>query len=159
MSAPCGITSRAPANDAERTIESVMGPAPNACIWSRKPWRFGAVADSQMVCPSGETARPARRSWAIGRSANTVRTATTLPSCRMRTTVLLPRFSTYRSEPPASVVALEKLPDATSGLVAATSTGVENAGEVRYRGGDARKSVRSSDTSNATIRLASGSVT
>ena len=44
--------------------------------------------------------------------------ARTSPSMLMRTIELFPRFNTYISEPPPSVVLLAKLPDETAVVVA-----------------------------------------
>ena len=124
---PCATAPVAPA--ASFISEDETAPLPKAAICRTTPCARGVVAVSHSVRPSSETASPASRSW--GKAAWTRRTARTFPPWVIRTTVLLPRLSTYRSDPPPSVVLLAKFRAATSTEVGAMSTGRSSQGVVR----------------------------
>jgi len=93
MSAPWATAPLAPACAACCVSCGVISPAPNAESCSTTPCRPGAVAVTQIVRASSETAMPAARKEGTA-SARMARTATTLPPCVMRTMLLLLRLRT-----------------------------------------------------------------
>jgi peptidoglycan/xylan/chitin deacetylase (PgdA/CDA1 family) len=141
-----------------------MDGAPNAGSSINAPsgWPGKRVSTvTQMRSASGETPMPFRRSGPSAPMPGSVTrpTAITVPSCLIRATVPLPRFTTYRSEPRASDVLLEKTGLATSGTAGAISTGRSSTVDVNRRGFSIRKIGPSTASGRTAMEFATGSVT